>query len=356
MKELISYLGGQFRNIPGWKYEDSKLDKLLEMMIRRQKIVFHTGIEVGGPDYPAEKFKQDFDITVLAPGVGAYPTKLNVQGEQDVVPALDYRNAQYRASIGHVPGEEFDFSQNELYMGNKKVVLVAGGLTGEDCKETILKEQHFQKTQRSEETQGELIVLARNLEPGEKPSVNIMHPKEPDNAQNSSSRRVSELVGNKDRFQQFIRKIEKQPDGKYTVVIGHRELKESWQKKFSKEHRQWVALPEDNDYKIKDVDVVMSAAGFQAFNKKPNKLAQAFGVTKNEGKEVDLDSSHRTNVPGVYVGGDAARGEDWFLHTALGDGNRIMESVLRDVALDVHRNQKTLDMIRGSQDSARIKN
>lgn len=135
--ERADAVGGLMRyGIPEFKMEKSVLDRRLAQM-EAEGTRFHTGVDVG-VDLEGADLLERFDAVVLANGA-TVPRDLPVAGRElgGIYQAVDYLTR----STKHVLGIESE-SDAEAWIsaGGKDVVIIGGGDTGADCLGTALRQ------------------------------------------------------------------------------------------------------------------------------------------------------------------------------------------------------------------------
>jgi len=126
--EKSDRIGGLLRyGIPDFKLEKQTIDRRLEQM-RAEGVVFQTGVNVG-VDLAVRELRKNFDAIVLAMGCEA-PRDLPVEGRDldGVHFAMEFLPQQNR----RVAGDSVPESEAILATG-KHVVVIGGGDTGSDC-------------------------------------------------------------------------------------------------------------------------------------------------------------------------------------------------------------------------------
>ena len=135
-------VGGLLRyGIPEFKMEKSVLDRRL-VQLRSEGIRFRTGVTIGGDgpgDLSLAELSERFDAVVLAVG-STVPRPLGVNGQElaGVHPAMDYLVPANREALGAERGIDAE---------GKHVVIVGGGDTGADCYGTAIRQGAASVTQ-----------------------------------------------------------------------------------------------------------------------------------------------------------------------------------------------------------------
>ncbi len=135
-------VGGLLRyGIPEFKMEKSVLDRRL-VQLRSEGIRFRTGVTIGGDDpddLSLNELSERFDAVVLAVG-STVPRPLGVSGQDvaGVYPAMDYLVPANREALGADRGVDAE---------GRHVVIVGGGDTGADCYGTAIRQGAASVTQ-----------------------------------------------------------------------------------------------------------------------------------------------------------------------------------------------------------------
>ncbi|MFG2892793.1 glutamate synthase subunit beta [Streptomyces sp. NPDC048248] len=131
--ERADRIGGLLRyGIPAFKLEKRHLDRRLEQM-RAEGTSFRTGADIGG-DLDAAELRERHDAVVVAVGAGER-RELPVPGRElgGIHQAMDYLTFANRVTEG-------DYASPPVTAEGKHVVIVGGGDTGSDCLGTVLRQ------------------------------------------------------------------------------------------------------------------------------------------------------------------------------------------------------------------------
>ncbi|QZY27916.1 glutamate synthase subunit beta [Nocardioides coralli] len=287
--ERADKLGGLLRyGIPQFKMEKTHLDRRLDQM-RREGTVFRAGIDVGSEDLTWERLRDRYDAVVLAIG-STIGRDLPVTGRElgGIHQAMDYLPQGNRASLGEeVP--------DQIRADGKHVVIIGGGDTGADCLGTAHRQGAASVTQ--------LEILAQPPEhrPAGQPwptypavfRVSSAHEEGGDRVYAVSTQ---EFLGDEHGDVRALRLVE--VDEKFQPVEGtEREI---------------------------PAELVLLAMGFVG--------PEADGAVAGLGVELDgrgnivRDDSYATSVPGVFVAGDAGRGQSLIVW-AIAEGRAAAAAV-----------------------------
>ncbi len=273
--ERADQVGGLLRyGIPDFKLEKHVIDRRVALL-EAEGVVFRTGVDVGG-SLSWDALFDDHDALVLAIGARRART-LDVPGRElaGVVQAMDFLEAQNRAVRTG--------TDSPLSARGRRVVILGGGDTGSDCLGTVLR-------------QGAASVVQAELmpaPPAERAAGNPW-PQWPLVFRVSSSQEE----GGERGFGLRTQKLESDASGRVCAL---------W----------W------NDQRV-ETDLVIQAMGF--LGPETATLAQQLGLELDARGNVRGDSRFQTNVPGVFVGGDAYRGASLIVW-AISDGRELARHV-----------------------------
>jgi glutamate synthase (NADPH/NADH) small chain len=125
--------------IPEFKMEKRHLDRRL-MQMQAEGVRFRTGVDVG-VDILASELRSRYDAIILAVGA-AVPRDLKVPGRDlaGVYQSMDYLPSANRTTYGEYAAEQIDVK-------GKNVVIIGGGDTGADCLGTAIRQGALSVTQ-----------------------------------------------------------------------------------------------------------------------------------------------------------------------------------------------------------------
>ena len=284
-------IGGLLRyGIPEFKMEKRQVDRRVQQM-KREGTVFRAGIDVG-TDPTAAGLTERFDAVVLA--VGATEARdLTILGRElgGIHQAMEYLPQSNRASLG-------EDVEDQVTATDKHVVIIGGGDTGADCLGTAHRQGAASVTQ--------LEIMAR---PGADRPDNQPWPTYPmtfrvSSAHEEGGERVyavstKEFLGNDDGGVRALRLVEvAMSGGGFEEVEGtEREI---------------------------PADLVLFAMGFTGPQQKG--LVEQLGVDLDERGNVARDRDYMTSVDGVFVAGDAGRGQSLIVW-AIAEGRAAAAAV-----------------------------
>jgi len=283
--------GGLLRyGIPEFKMEKAVLDRRLAQMVA-EGTRFRSGVDVGA-EVTGQQLKDRYDAVVLAVGA-TVPRELPVPGRQltGTYQAMEYLPQGNRNSLGeHV--------EDQILATGKDVIILGGGDTGADCLGTAHRQGARSVTQ--------LEIMPR---PGEDRPDSQPWPTYPmtyrvASAHEEGGERVyavntTEVLGDADGHVRALRVVEvAMRDGKFEAVPGSEK-----------------EIP---------AQLVLLAMGFLG-PERPGVVEQ-LGVELDERSNVKRDQAFMTSEPGVFVAGDAGRGQSLIVW-AIAEGRAAANGV-----------------------------
>jgi glutamate synthase (NADPH/NADH) small chain len=286
--ERADRIGGLLRyGIPEFKMEKKVLDRRLDQM-RREGTVFRAGVDVGA-ELTGQMLRERYDAVVIATG-STIARDLPVPGRElgGIHQAMEYLPQANRDSLGEpVP--------DQIRADGKHVVIIGGGDTGADCLGTAHRQGAASVHQ--------FEILPRP--PEERPSANPW-PTYPmiyrvSSADEEGGERVyavstQEFLGDADGNVRALRLVE--VDARFQPIAGTgREI---------------------------PAELVLLAMGFVGPEREG--LLSQLGVDLDERGNLARDDGYQTSVPGVFVAGDAGRGQSLIVW-AIAEGRAAAAAV-----------------------------
>ena len=272
--ERADRIGGLLRyGIPEFKMEKSHLDQRLDQLIN-EGVKFRAGVDVG-IDITGEDLRRRYDAVVLAIGATKW-RELPIAGRElrGVYQAMEVLPLANRVQEG-------DLTRSPLDMSGKHVVIIGGGDTGADCLGTAHRQGAASVTQL------EILPVPPAARPGTQPWPTYPMTYRTSSAHEEGGERlfaVSTEAFLDDGSGQLagIRIVDVELfDGAFQPVAGStREL---------------------------PADVVLLAMGFTG--PEPGSVIAQLGLDLDDRGLVKRYPDYRTDVEGVYVCGDAGRGQ-----------------------------------------------
>jgi glutamate synthase (NADPH/NADH) small chain len=282
-------IGGLMRyGIPEFKMDRAVLDRRLEQMASEGvDFVVDTAV---GVDVTLDELRDGFDAVVLATGA-TVPRELEIEGRhlQGIHRAMDYLVEQNRVCEGTL-------EQVSIDAAGKHVVIIGGGDTGADCYGTALRQGAASVTQ-----------LDIHVRPPETRSPTTPWPTYPlmlrmSAAHEEGGERVfgvnSTTFEGQDGHVTGLHLVEgKRIPGGFEPIEG------------TERHLQ--------------ADLILLALGFTGPERD---LLEHLGVQATSRSTVERDAKYMTNVPGIFVAGDAGRGQSLIVW-AIAEGRSAAASV-----------------------------
>ena len=266
--------GGLLRyGIPEFKMEKKQVDRRIDQMIK-EGTVFRTGVRVG-ETITGSQLRDRYDAVVLAIG-STVRRDLPAPGREldGIHQAMEFLPQANRVALGEEVG-------NQIVATGKDVVIIGGGDTGADCLGTSIR-------------QGAKSITSLEImpQPGEERPENQPWPTYPmtyrvasaheEGGERTYAVSTQEFVGDDDGHVSGLRITEvEMKDGKFENVEGSERI-----------------IP---------AQLVLFAMGFTGPEKEG--LVEQLGVELDERGNVARDKKYMSSVDGVFVAGDAGRGQ-----------------------------------------------
>jgi glutamate synthase (NADPH) small chain len=272
--ERADKVGGLMRyGIPEFKMEKKYLERRVDQM-RREGTVFRAGVDVG-TEITGAQLTERFDAVVLA--IGATVARdLPITGRElgGIHQAMEFLPQANRAALG-------DTVEAQITATGKHVVIIGGGDTGADC----LGTSHRQKA--ASVTQLEIMPQPGTDRPGGQPWPTYPMLFRVSSAHEEGGERVysvstQEFLGDENGNVRALRLVDVEfVDGRITEIEGtEREI---------------------------PAELVLFAMGFTG--PEQDGVVAQLGVDLDERGNIVRDQSYMSSVPGVFVAGDAGRGQ-----------------------------------------------
>ncbi len=288
-------IGGLLRyGIPEFKMEKWQLDRRLEQM-SAEGTLFRAGVDVGG-DTPGavagQELMERYDAVVLALGA-TIPRNLPVPGRElaGILQAMDYLPQANRVAVGEaVPDQEV--------ATDRDVVIIGGGDTGADCLGTAIRQRARSIVQ--------LEIMPRPGEerpPGQPwptyPMIYRVSSAHEEGGEREYAVSTVEFLGDDDGRVRALRVVEvSMAGGRPEPVPGtEREI---------------------------PAQLVLLAMGFTGVP--TGGLVEQLGVAVDARGRIERDDDYQASVPGVFVAGDAGRGQSLIVW-AIAEGRSCAAAV-----------------------------
>ena len=291
--ERADKIGGLLRyGIPEFKMEKQHLDKRLDQM-RREGTVFRAGVDVGA-ELTGEQLKERYDAVVLAIG-STVARDLPATGRElgGIHQAMEFLPQANRTALG----EEV---AGQITATGKNVVIIGGGDTGADCLGTSIRQGAASITQL------EIMPEPPASRPAGQPwptypmvfRVSSAHEEGGDRVYGVSTK---EFLADEDGNVRALKLVDVVfESGRFAEVEGtEREI---------------------------PAELVLLAMGFTGPDQQG--LVEQLGVDLDERGNVARDGSYMSSVDGVFVAGDAGRGQSLIVW-AIAEGRAAAAAVDR---------------------------
>jgi len=288
--ERADRIGGLLRyGIPEFKMEKRHLDRRLDQM-RAEGTTFRTGVNVG-VDVTAEDLRAEFDAVVLAGGATA-ARDLPIPGREleGIYQAMEYLPLANRVQEGDLPASPID-------VAGKHVVIIGGGDTGADCLGTSIRQGAASITQL------EILPEPPLGRPAGQPWPTYPMVYRVSSAHEEGGERVYSV-----------------DTREFTGADGHVTGLRLDEVRF--EGGRFV--PVEGGERVLDADLVLLAMGF--LHPQREGLVEQLGVDLDARGNVSRDDDFATSVPGVFVCGDAGRGQSLIVW-AIAEGRSCANGV-----------------------------
>jgi glutamate synthase (NADPH/NADH) small chain len=282
--------GGLLRyGIPEFKMEKAVLDRRIAQM-KSEGTRFRNGVEIGR-HLSAADLRKRFDAVVIATGA-TVARDLPVRGREldGVMQAMEFLPPANRVALGH-------HVEGQVTAEGKDVIVIGGGDTGADCIGTSHR-------------QGARSVTSLEImphPPGERPA-NQPWPTYPMTFRVASAH---------------------EEGGDRVYAVSTSEIVGDEQGRVSGLRLHEVRMGESGFEKVEGTErelpaqLVLLAMGFLG---PQQELLDQFGVDRDPRTNAARDDSFMTNVPGVFVAGDAGRGQSLIVW-AIAEGRSAAHGV-----------------------------
>lgn len=310
-------VGGLLRyGIPNMKLEKSIIDRKVRIM-EEEGIHFVTNANVG-QNVDAKKLLKEFDRVVLCCGA-SNPRDINVPGRdaKGIYFAVDFLTGVTKSLL------DSNFTDGKhVAVKGKKVMVIGGGDTGNDCCGTSIR------LGASSVVQLEMMPKAPDTRADNNPWPQWPRVCKTDYGQEEAIA----MWGHDPRiYTTTVTEFIKNEKGELCKA----KLVKLESKKDEKTGRMMM-VPIAGTEQIVDVDIVLIAAGFLGTQKY---VADAFGVELNQRTNVATDAGkYETNVENVFTAGDMHRGQSlvvWAIREGREAARAVDESLMGYTNLSV---------------------
>ncbi|WP_413250766.1 glutamate synthase subunit beta [Sinomonas flava] len=285
-------IGGLLRyGIPDFKMEKEVLDRRLAQM-KAEGTRFRTGVAVG-QDVSWDQLRRRYDAVVVATGA-TVPRDLAIPGRElgGVHFAMDYLVQANRVCAGETVPDQIDAR-------GKHVVILGGGDTGADCIGTAHRQQAASVT-----------TLAIGKQPPSERPAHQPWPMFPNLFEVASAH---EEGGERTYLASTVEFVGE--NGRLTGL-----------KVAETEYVDGKRLPKAGTERVIPADLVFLALGFTGAE--PAGLTEQVSAPFDARGNVARDAAYMTEVPGIFVAGDAGRGQSLIVW-AIAEGRAAAAAVDR---------------------------
>lgn len=290
--ERADRIGGLLRyGIPEFKMEKAHLDRRLDQM-RAEGTIFRPSSDVGRTGPSGQDLLERYDAIVLALGA-TIPRDLGVPGRGlgGVHQAMEYLPQSNRASLGEPVA-------NQLTAAGKDVVIIGGGDTGADCLGTALRQGARSVTQL------EIMPRPADDRPDTQPWPTYPMTFRVSSAHEEGGERLYAV-----NTLEFLGEHE----------VSHLRLTEV-------DMSGGRPAPVEGTERLLPAQLVLLAMGFTGTPREG--LVEQLGLEVDERGRVRRGDDFSTSVPGVFVAGDAGRGQSLIVW-AIAEGRSAAATVDR---------------------------
>ncbi|WP_329179867.1 glutamate synthase subunit beta [Streptomyces sp. NBC_01477] len=290
--ERADRIGGLLRyGIPEFKMEKRHINRRIEQM-RAEGTKFRTGVQIG-TDLDAAKLAKRYDAVVIAAGA-TISRDLPVPGRDlnGIHVAMDYLPLANKVQEG-------DFVAPPITAEGKHVVVIGGGDTGADCVGTA----HRQGARSV--TQLEIMPRPSDERPTGQPWPTMPAVYKVTSAHEEGGERVYAV-----NTMKFTGDADGNVRELHLVEVAFQD---------------GVFVPQTGTERIIPADLVTLAMGFTGTDQS-NGLVDQLGLDLDARGNIARDGSYATNVAGVFVAGDAGRGQSLIVW-AIAEGRSAAKAV-----------------------------
>ena len=303
-------IGGLLRyGIPNMKLEKSVIDRRVRLM-EEEGVIFKTNVNVG-VDVKAAKLLKDFDRVVLCCGA-SNPRDIKVPGREaeGIYFAVDFLKGVTKSLLDSDLAD-----QKYISCKDKKVMVIGGGDTGNDCVGTAIR------LGASSVVQLEMMPKAPDQR-----AANNSWPEWPRVCKTDYGQQEAIAVFGHDPriYQTTVKEFIADDKGRLKKAV----LVKLQSKKDEKTGRMMMVPVEGSEWTV-EVDVVLIAAGFLGSQKY---VTDAFKVDLTPRTNVATEAEkYQTSVKNVFTAGDMHRGQSlvvWAIHEGREAAKAVDESLM----------------------------
>ena len=295
--ERDEYIGGLLMlGIPDFKLSKDVVRRRVDLM-SQEGVSFRTGINVG-VDYPVDELSSQFDAVCLTGG-STHARDLPVPGRElsGIHLAMDYLPQQNRIQAGESIAPE-----QRITAEGKRVIILGGGDTGADCLGTAHR-------------QGAELVSQFELlpEPPKERGWNNPWPQWPNILRLSGAHEEGGI-----RDYDILTKSFSGSNGRVEKLHA---VRVEWTP--GENGRYNMEEAPGSEFEV-ETDLVLLAMGF--LHPQHEGMLTQLGVELDARGNVKIDKERMTNIPGIFAGGDMARGQSLVVW-AIAEGREAARSI-----------------------------
>ena len=295
--ERADYIGGLLMlGIPDFKLDKGVVNRRIQLMAD-EGVEFRTGVNVGF-NYPVEEILAGFDAVCLTGG-STQARELPVPGRElnGIHLAMDYLPQQNKLLAGETINPE-----EHITAEGKRVVILGGGDTGADCLGTAHR-------------QGAEVVYQFELlpEPPEQRRQDNPWPQWPNILRSSPAHEEGGI-----RDYNILTKSFSGKDGQLEKLHA---VRVEWAT--GEDGRPSMTEVPNSEMEV-ETDLVLLAMGF--LHPEHEGMLTKLGVELDPRGNVKVDENKMTSVPGVFSGGDMARGQSLVVW-AIAEGREVARGI-----------------------------
>ena len=290
--------------IPNMKLEKRIVDRKVAVM-KAEGVEFVTGVNVG-KDVKAAKLLKEYDRVILACG-SSNPRDIKAPGREakGIYFAVEFLKSTTRSLLNSGLNDKEYISAK-----GKRVVIIGGGDTGNDCVGTCIRHGAVSVTQL------EMMPKQPDMRTAENPWPEWPKVCKTDYGQEEAIA----LIGHDPRiYETTVKEFLKDKNGN---LCGVKTVKLAW-KKDETSGRMSMSEVEGSEA-VLEAELVLIAAGFLGSEKY---VTDAFGVKVNERTNVATAAgAYQTSVENVFAAGDMHRGQSLVVW-AIREGREVARDV-----------------------------
>ncbi len=295
--------------IPNMKLEKQVIDRRVQIM-KEEGVTFVTNTDVG-EDYKADKIMKEFDSVILACGA-SNPRDIKVPGRESkgIYFAVDFLKSATKDLLDAGTTNANEIKNFTVSAKGKKVLVIGGGDTGNDCVGTSIR-------------QGAKSVIQLEMMPKlpDQRAENNPWPEWPKVCKTDyGQEEAAAMYGSDPRaYTTTVKEFIADKNGNVCKAITVR-----LESKFDEVNKRYSMVEVPGSEKEIEIDLVLIAAGF--LGTQPY-VAKAFQIELDGRTNVKTETGkYKTNVDKVFVAGDMHRGQSLVVW-AIREGREVAKAV-----------------------------